>query len=65
MVVGSNLVVVHSGFAIMVVVEGVATDVVNFFSFFFEKRNCKSYFSILECQSSIFFFFLANQILTF
>ena len=63
MVVGYDLVVLHSGFAIVVVMEVVATNVVRFFFFFFlNKKNCRSYFSILVCQSSIF---LAHQILMF
>ena len=62
MVVGFDLVVVHNGFAIVVVMEVATTDVVRFYFILFYFFKCRSYFSILVCQSSIF---LAHQILMF
>ena len=57
--VGSDLVVVHSGFAIMVVVEVVATDVVRFFFFFLKKKIVRVILAFW-CPKVAFFFSTSN-----
>ena len=62
-VVGFDLVVVHNGFAIVVVMEVAATDVVRFYFFFFFFFLNVGVILAFWCAKVAFF--LAHQILTF